>query len=517
MTRRILVLLAVLSLAAAACGPPAFRASSPPASELGFVPQIVDIVGDAGAGVSLTTDGDGNPHLSYLSLERELAPGEQPPAPDPAAPVFPAVRHAHLTGGVWTKSTVAEELSVAEDDQTAIAVDGDGVHHVAWTEGNQVFYASNAGGDFSDPESVAQADAAGLAIAVGGDGTPSVSFYEVLAGPEGPGALVRVASPGDGGWEVETAAEADGAEPMTTGIGVGPDGPIVAYGSAGQTFVARFDGGAATPWTSEMVDRGGLGVSLDLDGDGNPHLAYYGSDGTVRHAHSVGGSPWETSDVGDAGGSPEAGWITSISLADDGTHWVAWQAAEGLMAAGNADGEFATQEVRGSAAGARPVIGAGAEGAVYLGWYDTEDRTLIASVRSDQEPLLAGPPDGAEPAPGPTDGGGGGDTGPPACEPDGTELAIVAPSGAVADGFDTDCLAAPAGEDFTIDFDNQDTGVPHNVSIYTDESAAQSLFVGDIITGDDQITYEPDPIDDPANYYFHCDVHPNMSGTFSVV
>ena len=39
-------------------------------------------------------------------------------------------------------------------------------------------------------------------------------------------------------------------------------------------------------------------------------------------------------------------------------------------------------------------------------------------------------------------------------------VAIAAPEGAAADGFSTDLLSAPAGEPFTIAFNNQDPGDP---------------------------------------------------------
>jgi len=514
MTRRLLPLLALVAVVASSCGPGDVDVSSVPIEEVGFVTQVVDVQGDAGAGISIATDADGSPHLAYLSFERELQPGEPPPVPDPTLPLFPAVRHAHQVEGLWSRSTVAEELgNLGNDDQTAIVVDGDGVHHVAWTEGDRLAYANNAGGQFSEPERVAQGDVAGIAIAAAGDGTPSISFYDLLTDAEGPAALVRVATRNGDAWEVETAAEADPSEPMSTGIGVVEDSAIVAYGSAATTLVARDEGDI---WESEDVDAGGLGVALDLDADGNPHVSYYGSDGMVRHAHSIEGSAWETSDVGDAGRGPEPEWGTSISLNEGGVHWVAWQTAEGLGLASNEEGSFEEHELPGTAGGASPRVATGAEGSVYVAWHDTEDGTANVSSRTADEPLLAGPPEVPDgPQPGPT-GDGDGDTGPAPCEPDGTELAIVAPVGAVADGFDTDCLAAPTGEAFTIDFDNQDTGVPHNVSIYADESAAQEYFVGEIITGPDQIMYEPDPIDDTGVFYFHCDVHPNMNGAFVV-
>lgn len=513
MKPRLLSFVAAVAVVAAACGPGDFRTESPPASELGFIPQVIDIQGAAGAGVSLTTDAEGNPHLAYLTFEREVAPGERIPAPDPMEPTYPAVRHAHFTGGVWTKSNVAEELQVTEEDATGIAVDAEGVHHIVWTEGGRIRYTANAGGEFSEPADVAEGDVTGLAITAADDGTPWVSFYELGAAAEGPAALVRVAHPEGEEWQVETAAEADPQEPMTTGIGSAGGRVLVAYGSGTTTFVAR----SGQIWESEQADAdGGLGVDLHLDGDGNPHLSYYTSEGGVRHAHSVGGSPWEVTDLGDAGSTPEAGWITSISLAQDGTHWVGWQAGDELAAATNQGGSFEPVEVRSSAGGTRPQIGAGAEGTAYLGWHDTEDLSLNVSVRSDDDPLLAGPPAETEaPQPGPTDGGG--DGGPPPCEPEGTELQIAAPVGAAGSGFETDCLAAAAGDAYTIAFDNQDSGVPHNVAIYDSEQAAQEFFVGEIITGPDTITYEPDPIDEAGQYFFRCDVHPTtMTGTFVV-
>ncbi|MGZ8625008.1 MAG: cupredoxin domain-containing protein, partial [Actinomycetota bacterium] len=74
----------------------------------------------------------------------------------------------------------------------------------------------------------------------------------------------------------------------------------------------------------------------------------------------------------------------------------------------------------------------------------------------------------------------------------------------------------PAGKPFSIAFDNQDPGVPHNVAIYTDDSATESLFVGELVPGPKKVTYEVGPLD-PGTYFFRCDVHPTtMTGTFVV-
>jgi len=82
--------------------------------------------------------------------------------------------------------------------------------------------------------------------------------------------------------------------------------------------------------------------------------------------------------------------------------------------------------------------------------------------------------------------------------------------------FSTETITVPAGAEVTIEFDNRDDGVPHNVSVYTDSSAADAIFVGDIIAGPERATYTFTAPPEPGNYFFRCDVHPSMNGAFIV-
>ncbi len=79
--------------------------------------------------------------------------------------------------------------------------------------------------------------------------------------------------------------------------------------------------------------------------------------------------------------------------------------------------------------------------------------------------------------------------------------------------FDTATITLAAGEETTIFFRNLD-GQPHNVAIYTDDSASEPLWVGETIT-DDAITETIPPLE-AGEYFFRCDVHPEMAGTVVV-
>jgi plastocyanin len=81
--------------------------------------------------------------------------------------------------------------------------------------------------------------------------------------------------------------------------------------------------------------------------------------------------------------------------------------------------------------------------------------------------------------------------------------------------FDTDTIHLPPDAPATITFDNRDAGVQHNISIYADDTLGEILFQGEIITGPDTIDYEVGPLE-AGEYYFQCDVHPNMNGTVVV-
>lgn len=75
-------------------------------------------------------------------------------------------------------------------------------------------------------------------------------------------------------------------------------------------------------------------------------------------------------------------------------------------------------------------------------------------------------------------------------------------------------MSAPAGASVTIIFNNKDS-MPHNFALYTDSRAATVIFRGEII-GQKTINYQFTTPTTPGTYFFRCDVHPAMAGSFVV-
>ena len=83
--------------------------------------------------------------------------------------------------------------------------------------------------------------------------------------------------------------------------------------------------------------------------------------------------------------------------------------------------------------------------------------------------------------------------------------------------FNLDTITVQAGAQVTVNFNNMDTGVPHNFAAYTDASAATPIFVGTVFSGPGTTTYTFTAPSTPGTYFFRCDVHPEtMTGTFIV-
>lgn len=89
--------------------------------------------------------------------------------------------------------------------------------------------------------------------------------------------------------------------------------------------------------------------------------------------------------------------------------------------------------------------------------------------------------------------------------------------------FDKDTLTVPAETEVTVTFDNQDTGVPHDFTVWETEAAAtandtsKQLVKSNQIAGgaEDEVSFNSDGA---GELYFNCTIHPtSMFGTVEVV
>lgn len=81
--------------------------------------------------------------------------------------------------------------------------------------------------------------------------------------------------------------------------------------------------------------------------------------------------------------------------------------------------------------------------------------------------------------------------------------------------YTTKQLKLPASAQATVDFKNEDT-VPHNMNFTVDQAGTQSFYKQDPLPGPISSTYSFTTPKDPGTYYYHCDVHPNMTGILTV-
>ncbi|MGH2681132.1 MAG: cupredoxin domain-containing protein [Actinomycetota bacterium] len=495
-----------------------------------FIPMVPDSIDDVGLAPSVAVDAEGLPTISYFGFPAQLEEGEIPVARPVGSPFLStedgddagAVLLAELTPDqFWIRGAVAQPrespagvpvpfepaaepslstLTPARAKGTDLAIAGADIHTV-WTVNTGVWYGVGPSFDIGPVEETPEAGAP--SIVVDAAGLPIVAYTVAGDEPE-----VRVAERVDERWRISPVANLSGCGrgcPPATQIGLLGGEPLVVTADtlSGEVIAAHRQGGT---WTSEVVATDATGgTSLATAGD-TAAIAFTTRSGVALATGRVGS--WSIEEAvplaADAAGS--AAPSTSVAVDGEGTAWVAWSDGDGIHLASRADGSFEEVELPVTTGGSGPSVAVTEDGAsVYLAWYDPEDGDLRLGTYSEIPGLLiAAPsplPDAAAPAP-PSEG----------CEPTGRTLQVTAQGIA----FDTNCLAAPAEDPFEIVFDNQDQGVPHNVAIYTDSTAAEALFQGETFTGVAEETYPVDPID-AGDYFFRCDVHPTqMTGTFVV-
>ncbi len=422
MSKRLLILAAILAIAAAACSELP-EAEVDYGSGLRFVPYVVDGIDDVGLAPSVATTADGLPYVASFGFPQEVAEGEIAPARPIGSPFLPAVLLATASAdGQWDKGAVVQakpeveptgittafgpetveglEMTAESTNGTAVAVAEDGTIHVAWTASDGVWHASTVQGG---PTTVEQVFDYGTQIEVAGPvGRPGITVdpsgnpWIAYAVNDTSGVEVRVATPGADGWDEEVAVQAGRCngcpQPGPTGIVVAGGAPVVGFidPATSQLQVATLEGVA---WSVSAVPagEGAHGLSMSVDADA-PVAAFY-AGGSVR----VLGPDGTVSDVAQAEPEgPDTGTLaptTGIASDGGGTLFVTWQDAAGVHLASGAAGSLTEVETSSTDRGASPAVAATAGGGpVYLAWHDTEDANLEVGIWGEPEDIIVARP-----------------------------------------------------------------------------------------------------------------------------
>ena len=529
---KLLPLAFVLALGAAACAEPP-TATVNLGSGVRFLPEVADSLNDAGRYPSIVTNPDGLPVVAYFGFEEKLEPGEVPVTRPVGSPSIPGVLLATVSEqGFWTRGAIAMsqeipnvpiafdpafEPSVADltpDNVTGLAMVADGdTYHAVWGSDAGVYYATGS----LDPATTTQAVVTrvtktpgyGLSIGLAG-GDPAIAFYTSTSSD----ARVHLATPDGDTWSDDTIAEGAGCDTCRTAV-IGGDRPTVAYSKGGAGVEVASNDGESGYVSFEVSATGGEGLS-GVAMDGGIALSYYdAANGQVTIAIRSGDGSVDTVAAAEiAEGSVEGPRAaTGIALGAEGSVNVTWWDAEAGVRFATGDPASLKSVDTGTSTvdGSSPSITVNEDGSVtYLAWYATEEADLLVGGYGAFEDVPF-----AEPSPTPT-GPIGTPTGPSAeCTSvqDGV-VTVVAQGIAFTEG---DCIQAAAGEAFSIEFDNRDEGIQHNIEVFSaEEPTGDTVFQGDLVTGPNQVVYDV-PALDAGTHAFICVVHPTtMTGSIEV-
>jgi hypothetical protein len=194
------------------------------------------------------------------------------------------LKHRWRVGNAWHAETIDSSLAPSYiGDQVALAMDSDGVLHVAYTafdteqQSGSLHYARGDGSGWQF-ETVEAGGYGSASIALDDAGVPHILH---LVG--GTSDDVRYLTREAGGWTGETFTTTQFSNHGSALLLHGSTVYAAYLDSAGNLAVALGDG---KDWTIEAVGDGGGSCGLALDGEGVPHVAMVesGSDHALTHA-----------------------------------------------------------------------------------------------------------------------------------------------------------------------------------------------------------------------------------------
>ncbi|HWB81970.1 MAG TPA: hypothetical protein VG755_43710 [Nannocystaceae bacterium] len=297
------------------------------------------------------------------------------------------LRHAIPDDDTWSIDTVDTASSPSYPiESLAIAVASDGALHLSYEGTMGLTHAQHDGAwtleqvpDPNGPDDIGM-DIDGTALAIAGNGDVQLAY--------GMTGELRIATKSGGTWssaQVYLCVSAC-SSPV---IAIGPDAIHLAYQDSYQDAVeyAVSTGG----WISRPIvdSQAGVptprGVALALASDGLVHASLYVEGAQVVHAQgdSSGFTSAPITDVAVGGLSSKE--TTAIAFDGSGALHVAYRSsgrAAGIFHATNADGTWVTEQIDDGDTGYSCAMGLDAQGDVHLAWQDAELGAVRYAQRS---------------------------------------------------------------------------------------------------------------------------------------